>query len=74
MTPPLTADRLHGNWATLMLPINDDDSIDYGRLGNELDALVAAGVDGLYTNGTAGEFHTQSEAEFDAIHALVAER
>ena len=44
------------------------------RLGGELDALIAAGVDGLYTNGTAGEFHTQSEAEFDAIHALVAER
>ena len=74
MAPPLRADQLHGNWATLMLPINDDESIDYGRLAGELDALIAAGVDGLYTNGTAGEFHTQSEDEFDAIHALVAER
>lgn len=74
MMPPLRADQLHGNWATLMLPINADDSIDYARLDAELDALIAAGVDGLYTNGTAGEFHTQSEAEFDAIHALVAER
>ena len=32
------------------------------------------GVNGLYTNGTAGEFHTQTEAEFDQIHELVAAR
>jgi dihydrodipicolinate synthase/N-acetylneuraminate lyase len=74
MLRPLRAEELRGNWATLMLPIAADDSIDYGRLAGELDALIAASVDGLYTNGTAGEFHTQSEAEFDAIHALVAER
>lgn len=72
--PPLQAHQLRGNWATLLLPINTDESIDYGRLADEVDALIAAGVDGLYTNGTAGEFHTQSEAEFDALHALVAER
>ena len=74
MLQPLQAGDLRGNWATLMLPINADDSIDFARLADELDALIAAGVDGLYTNGTAGEFHTQSEGEFDAIHALVAER
>src|SRR6185369_53626 len=71
---PLQAHELRGNWATLMLPINADDSIDFGRLAGEIDALIAASVDGIYTNGTAGEFHTQSEAEFDAINALVAER
>jgi 4-hydroxy-tetrahydrodipicolinate synthase len=74
MLQPLKPQDLRGNWATLMLPINADDSIDFGRLAGELDALIAAGVDGLYTNGTAGEFHTQSEGEFDAIHALVADR
>ena len=63
MIQPLQADQLHGNWATLMLPIDADESIDYARLADELDALIAANVDGLYTNGTAGEFHTQSEAE-----------
>jgi dihydrodipicolinate synthase/N-acetylneuraminate lyase len=74
MAPPLDAKNLRGNWATLMLPINAGDTIDFARLAGELDALIAAGVDGLYTNGTAGEFHTQTEAEFDAIHTLVAER
>ncbi len=71
---PLTAPEIFGNWATLMLPINADESIDYARLDEELAYLTTAGVNGLYTNGTAGEFHTQTETEFDQIHELVAAR
>ena len=33
MLQPLQPQDLRGNWATLMLPINVDDSIDYGGLG-----------------------------------------
>jgi dihydrodipicolinate synthase/N-acetylneuraminate lyase len=29
-------------------------------------------VDGIYSNGTAGEFHTQTEAEFDRIQEALA--
>ncbi len=65
---------VRGNWATLLLPIAADQSIDFTRLGAELDALTAAGVDGVYSNGTAGEFHNQTEAEYDAIQALLAEK
>lgn len=65
---------LRGNWATLLLPIAEDDSIDFGRLAEEIDLLVAARVDGIYSNGTAGEFHNQTEGEFAAIQALLAER
>lgn len=65
---------MRGNWATLMLPINADEGIDYDRLAGELAALIVEAMDVLYTNGTSGEFHTPSEAELDAIHALVAER
>ncbi|WP_117192712.1 dihydrodipicolinate synthase family protein [Rhizobium terrae] len=65
---------MRGNWATLLLPINDDDSIDFSRLADEIDRLIAAGVDGIYSNGTAGEFHNQTEAEFDAIQQLLADR
>lgn len=71
---PLTAPEIYGNWATLLLPINADESIDYVRLDDELHYLAGAGVNGLYTNGTAGEFHTQTEDEFDRIHELVATR
>lgn len=65
---------LRGNWATLLLPIAADESIDFGRLAEEIDLLVAARVDGIYSNGTAGEFHNQTEAEYAAIQALLAER
>ncbi|MFO1449335.1 MAG: dihydrodipicolinate synthase family protein [Opitutaceae bacterium] len=71
---PLTADRLRGNWATLLLPIQNDDAIDFGLLAEELEHFVAARVSGVYSNGSAGEFYTQSEAEFDRLQALVAER
>lgn len=70
----LTSEQIRGTWGTVLLPINADDSIDYARLGDEIDTLIAAGVAGLYTNGTAGEFHTQTEDEFDRVQALFAER
>lgn len=65
---------LSGNWASLLLPINGDDSIDFIRLGAAIDVLIAAGVDGIYSNGTACEFYAQTEAEFDAIQALLAQK
>ncbi|QYN32207.1 dihydrodipicolinate synthase family protein [Pseudonocardia sp. DSM 110487] len=70
----LTASALHGVWATVLLPIRDDESIDFDRLAVALDRVLASGVHGIYTNGTAGEFHTLTEAEYDRLHALVAER
>jgi 4-hydroxy-tetrahydrodipicolinate synthase len=72
MTAPRPA--IHGNWATLLLPLNADDSIDFNLLGAELDHFTAARVNGIYSNGSAGEFHTQTEAEFDRISALLAEK
>lgn len=69
----MTMRRHHiaGNWATLLLPIAEDDSIDFTKLGEEIDILAASNVDGIYSNGTAGEFHNQTELEYDRIqHAL----
>ena len=70
----MTAKELRGNWGTLLLPINSDDSIDFGRLGEELDDLTGAGLDGIYSNGTAGEFHNQCEEEFLRVQELMAEK
>ncbi len=72
--PQLTARDCRGNWGTLLLPIGEDDAIDFGRLSDEIDLLIAAKVDGIYSNGTAGEFHLQSENEFDRISQLLAEK
>jgi len=71
---PLTSQEITGTWATLLLPINADESIDFARLGQDLDYLLTTGVDGLYAHGTAGEFYALSEVEFDRINALMAEK
>lgn len=69
---PLTGPEIRGTWGTLLLPINNDESINYARLADEIDYLITAGVDGIYSNGTAGEFYAQSEDEFDRISQLLA--
>ncbi|OAM90876.1 dihydrodipicolinate synthase family protein [Termitidicoccus mucosus] len=71
---PLRSADITGTWGAVLLPLNADDSIDYGALAEQVEALLDAGLAGLYTNGTAGEFHTQTEEEFDRISVLVAER
>jgi dihydrodipicolinate synthase/N-acetylneuraminate lyase len=71
---PLKATEIRGNWATLLLPINADDSIDGALLAAEIDRFVAARVDGVYSNGSAGEFYTQTEEEFDRVNLLLAEK
>ncbi len=66
-------DVISGNWATLLLPINDE-AIDFEKLSTQIDYYINAVVDGIYSNGTAGEFYTQSEAEFQSINRLLAEK
>ncbi len=70
---PLAAFEIRGTWATLVLPIAVDESIDFGCLAAEIDYLVSSGVSGIYSNGTAGEFYNQTEAEFDRVSQLLAE-
>jgi len=71
---PLNAQSLGGSWGTLLLPINQDNSIDYPGLAHEIDVLIEAGLSGIYSNGTAGEFHNQTESEFDRVQDLLAEK
>jgi len=63
---------LRGVWATLLLPLNADDSIDVGRLETQAATLATSELDGLYAHGTAGEFQTLTEAEFDQINEVLA--
>lgn len=65
---------LYGVWATALLPVTDSEAIDFDRVAATLDRLLASGVHGVYTNGSAGEFHTLTEAEYDRLHELVAAR
>lgn len=70
---PLRADEIRGTWGTLLLPLNADDSIDFSRLRADIAAMADAGLAGIYSNGTAGEFHTQTEEEFDELSATLAD-
>ncbi|MDB6092673.1 MAG: dihydrodipicolinate synthase family protein [Verrucomicrobia bacterium] len=74
MVKPLGAAEIRGNWATLLLPILPDESIDFDLLETGLDHFARVGVDGIYSNGSAGEFYTQTEAEFDRINELLARK
>ena len=65
---------IRGNWATLLSAWNADDSLDPGRIAAEIDFLIASKVDGIYSNGTTGEFHVQLEDEFDQISQLLSEK
>lgn len=71
---PLTREELKGTWATLLLPINSDESIDWRRLELDLDHLTSCGLDGLYAHGTTGEFFAIDEREYERINDLLAER
>ena len=64
---------LRGVWGTVLLPLDRAGTIDVGRLRQQLDVLTAAGLDGLYAHGTAGEFHELDEDEYDLVSGLLAE-
>lgn len=65
---------LYGNWATLLLPIDKSDQIDWSALSETIDILLDVGPSGIYTNGTAGEFYNQTEEEFCKIQSILAEK
>jgi 4-hydroxy-tetrahydrodipicolinate synthase len=71
---PLKSSEIRGNWATLLLPVRPDQSIDFNLLGAEIDYFGSMRVDGVYSNGTAGEFYAQTEGEFDHLNQFLAEK
>jgi 4-hydroxy-tetrahydrodipicolinate synthase len=70
----LQHNEIFGNWATLFLATDKQGQIDFSRLADEIDILISSKPNGIYSNGTAGEFYTQTENEFDKISGLLAEK
>jgi len=68
----LDHNTLFGIWATLLLATNENGDIDYARLSDEIDILIASKPCGIYSNGTAGEFYTLSDNEFLRSSELLA--
>lgn len=69
---PLTSSAIFGNWTTLLLTTNKKGDLDFFRLNDEIDVLIASQPNGIYSNGTAGEFYAQTEDEFFKISEQLA--
>jgi dihydrodipicolinate synthase/N-acetylneuraminate lyase len=69
--PRLKRETLHGVWPALILPWTDEDEVDEARFVTEIRAYAGAGVHGLYTGGTTGEFYAQDDATFERV-AIIA--
>lgn len=70
----LASNEIYGNWATLLLATDNEGTIDYCKLADEIDVLIEANPNGIYSNGTAGEFYAQSESEFDRVSLALSEK
>ena len=55
--------NFEGIYCPVITPYRDDFSIDYERLGEIIDFLIDAGVAGVISAGTTGEYYAQSMEE-----------
>ena len=69
---PLSSDEIYGNWATLLLATDKNGEIDVSRMNDEIDVFIDSQHNGIYSNGTAGEFYSQTDDEFLRISELLA--
>ncbi|MCJ8323670.1 MAG: dihydrodipicolinate synthase family protein [Rhizobiales bacterium] len=72
-TPIDTEKAPKGIWGSVLLPIDNSGSINWQDFEEQVEILCASNLAGIYTNGTAGEFYNQTEAEFEKVTGIVAE-
>ena len=77
MIPPmrerLTRENLHGVWAAIATPFDDDDRFDEGIFRENMRRLHAAGVHGIYTTDSDGEFYAIELDEFKRVADVLAD-
>lgn len=66
------AQIINGVWATIINRLSQDGSIDMTAIEEQVAAYAHAGVDGVYSGGTASEVHCQTENEFQDISGRFA--
>ena len=63
--------KFEGIYTPVITPYNEDFTIDYQRLGEVIEFLIGAGVQGIISAGTTGEYYAQSmEERFELMHFL----
>ena len=69
----LTRDNFKGPWAGLPVAWTDDDRFDEATYRADVAHCCKAGVPGVYTGGTTGEFYAMEFDEFQAIARTTVE-
>lgn len=69
----VTQPKPTGIWGAVLLPVQDSGEIDWQGLEEELKILCSSNLHGIYTNGTAGEFHNQTDHEYERLTTMVSE-
>ncbi|MEQ7127773.1 dihydrodipicolinate synthase family protein [Actinopolymorpha sp. B11F2] len=63
---------LRGIYPPVVLPFGADGTIDHASLEHHIEHLLAAGVHGLWINGTTGEFHAlDADQRLQAVRVAV---
>jgi 4-hydroxy-tetrahydrodipicolinate synthase len=73
MTKQLTRENLHGVWAAIATPFDELDRFDEGIFRENIRRLAAAGVQGVYTTDSDGEFYAIELDEFRQIIDVFAD-
>jgi dihydrodipicolinate synthase/N-acetylneuraminate lyase len=73
MSQRLTRRNLHGVWAAITTPFDGNDRFDEGAFRENIRRLHAAGVHGIYTTDSDGEFYAIEIDEFKQIVRVFAD-
>jgi 4-hydroxy-tetrahydrodipicolinate synthase len=69
----LTRENLHGVWAAIPTPFDERDRFDEESFRENVRRLAAAGVDGIYTTDSDGEFYAIELEEFRRVVTVFAD-
>ena len=65
---------VRGIWSPMPVPFDGSGEVDLARLGELTDYLIEGGVDGLFPNGTTGEFALLDREERRKVVETVVDR
>ena len=69
----LTRENFTGPWAGLPVAWTDDDQLDLDAYRQDVESCCRAGVPGVYTGGTTGEFYAMDWDEFCQVSRVTVE-
>jgi dihydrodipicolinate synthase/N-acetylneuraminate lyase len=69
----LTREAFTGLWAGLPVAWTNDDQFDEATYRADVDRCCAAGIPGIYSGGTTGEFYAMELDEFKAVTRAIVE-